>query len=214
MAYLSYLLLATVSLFLIVSPITAVPLFLGMTPNDTTMERLRAARLACTVGALVLVFFALAGPILFRLLGITSPAFEVAGGILIFLIALEMLFGKEANSRRITEEEQQVAVEKEDIAVTPLAIPILCGPGSISTAILLRTQAPDWTFLPLLLVGIATVYLAAYFILFFSAHGAGRLSPLLLRVIRRLMGLLLAAVAVQFVFNGAAAAVGPFFAGN
>jgi len=200
---LEYFLFAYVTLFVIISPISTVPLFLGMTPDNTPHEREGMARFACIVAAPILVVFALFGELLFGVLGITAPAFQTAGGILLFLIALEMTFGKEAvPAAAISAEDRAAAARQDDIAITPLAIPMLCGPGSISTAVLLQSRAKSpWETLALV-TAIVTVMLTAYLIFRFAAFGGKWLKPMMLRVARRLMGLLLAAVAVQFVFNG------------
>lgn len=203
MALIEFFLFAFVSLFVIISPVSTVPLFLGMTPNNTSHEREAMARFACILAVLVLSFFALFGKLLFQTLGITSAAFQTAGGILLFVIALEMVFGKEpAPAAAMSAEEKAVATRQDDIAITPLAIPMLCGPGSISTAVLLQSKAAGWSQYVALIVALVAVMTASYTIFRFAAFGGKWLNPLLLRVVRRLMGLLLAAVAVQFVFNG------------
>jgi len=200
---LEYFLFAFVSLFVIISPISTVPLFLGMTPDNTPHEREGMARFACIVAAPILVVFSLFGELLFGALGITSAAFQTAGGVLLFMIALEMTFGKEpAPAAAISAEDRAAAVRQDDIAISPLAIPMLCGPGSISTGVLLQSKARDiWESLALA-GAIGCVMFVTYMIFRFAAFGGKWLKPLMLRVARRLMGLLLAAVAVQFVFNG------------
>ncbi|MGE9295777.1 MAG: MarC family protein [Puniceicoccales bacterium] len=198
-----FYLFAFVSLFVIISPISTVPLFLGMTPNNTPHEREGMARFACIVAAPLLMFFALFGELLFRALGITSAAFQTAGGILLFMIALEMTFGKEPTpAATISAEDRAAAARQDDIAITPLAIPMLCGPGSISTAVLLQSKATNVAEVIALMLALVTVLGACYAIFRFAAFGGKWLKPMMLRVARRLMGLLLAAVAVQFVFNG------------
>src|SRR6266508_107907 len=140
MSLLEFTLLAFSSLFVIVDPIAVVPGFLGMTPQDTPAQRERMARLACLVMAGVLLTFALTGQLLFKLLGITLPAFKIAGSIVLLLVALDMLRARRSRVQE-TVEETDAAAAKEDVAITPLAVPMLAGPGAMSTAILLESQA-------------------------------------------------------------------------
>ena len=135
-----YIFLAASSLFVIVDPLATVPAFLAMTPTDTPEQRARMARLACCVATGVLLAFALAGKLIFKFLGITMPAFQLAASIVLLLVALDMLRAQRSRVQE-TSEETAAGAEKTDIAVTPLAIPMLAGPGAISTAILLHNQA-------------------------------------------------------------------------
>jgi multiple antibiotic resistance protein len=196
-----YTLLTFSSLFVVVDPIAVVPAFLAMTPEDPPAAQLRMARLACAVAAGVLILFALTGRWIFKALGITLPAFQIAGSILLLRIALDMLYAKRSATQE-TSEEVDAGVAKEDIAITPLGVPMLAGPGAISTALILVHQAQGWSQRVVLLVSIGTVALLSYWILWLAVRGARRLSPLALKLVTRLMGLLLAAVAVQFAVNG------------
>jgi multiple antibiotic resistance protein len=196
-----YTLLTFSSLFVIVDPIAVVPAFLAMTPSDSPAAQLRMARLACAVAARVLMLFALAGRWIFRVLGITLPAFQIAGSILLLRIALDMLYAKRSAAQE-TSEEVEAGVGKEDIAITPLGVPMLAGPGAMSTALILLNQAQGWPQYVVLFLSIGTVALLSYWILWLAVRGARRLSPLALKLVTRLMGLLLAAVAVQFAVNG------------
>ena len=204
MSLLEYTFLAASSLFVIVDPLAAVPAFIAMTPNDTAAERTRTAKLACFVMTGVLLAFAYAGKWIFKFLGITMPAFQIAASIVLLLVALDML--RAQRSRMLeTKEETAAGAEKTDIAVTPLAIPMLAGPGAISTAILLQAEAskaPNNFWFSVALCGcILLVSLASYGILRMAAHGAKSLNPMALKISTRIMGLLLAAVAIQFMLN-------------
>jgi multiple antibiotic resistance protein len=196
-----YALLAVSSLFVIVDPIATVPAFLAMTPHDTAEQRIRMARLACFVMAGVLLLFALAGEIIFKLLGITMPAFQIAASIVLLVVALDMLRAQRSRVQE-TQEETTAGAVKTDIAITPLAIPMLAGPGAISTAIVLEHQATDWYRLGALCLAIIAVSFASFLTLRFAAQGARWLNPIAMRIITRVMGLLLAAVAIQFLING------------
>jgi multiple antibiotic resistance protein len=202
MSLAEYTLLAASSLFVIVDPLATVPAFLAMTPRDTPEQRIRMARLACCVMAGVLIVFAIAGKWIFKFLGITMPAFQLAASIVLLLVALDMLRAQRSRVHE-TDEETAAGVVKSDIAVAPLAIPMLAGPGAISTAILLHQQAANTGQRAALYVSILAVSLASYIILRLSASGARWLSPIAMNITVRIMGLLLAAVAIQFALNAA-----------
>lgn len=200
-----YILLASSSLFVIIDPLAVIPAFLAMTPTDTPAQRIRMARLACFVMAGVLIVFAIAGKWIFRFLGITMPAFQLAASIVLLLVALDMLRAQRSRVHE-TSEETAAGMEKADIAVAPLAIPMLAGPGAISTAILLQNQASSIghnsaLYSLSLYCCILGVSLASYLILHVSATGARWLSPIAMNITVRVMGLLLAAVAIQFMLN-------------
>ena len=196
-----YALLAFSSLFVIVDPLATIPAFLAMTARDTVQQRVRMARVACLVMVGVLAGFALVGQSLFYLLGITLPAVQVAGALVLLLVSLDMLRAQRSAVME-TAAETAEASAKDDIAITPLAIPMLAGPAAISTVILLDAQATDWTQRTVLLACVAVVGLASYVILAIGATGAKWLTPMAEKIMTRLMGLLLAALAVQFLFNG------------
>ena len=201
MTLLEYGSLAFSSLAVIVDPIAMVPTFIAMTPNDSRPQRLRMAKIACFVAAAVLMGFALAGNWVFRLLGITLPAFQIAGSLILLRIAMDMLYGQRSGASQ-SMEEVEAATRKEDIAISPLAVPMLAGPGAISTTLLLLNRADDVPQRIVLFVAIATVCVLSYFVLWLVARGAQWLSPLAVKLVTRLSGLLLAAVAVQFAIDG------------
>ena len=192
--------MAASSLFVIVDPLATVPAFLAMTPNDTPEHRIRMARLACQAAAVMLLVFAAAGHWVFRFLGITIPALQMAGSIILLLIALDMLRAERSRARE-THEEVEAGMAKADIAITPLAIPMLAGPGAISTVILLQAKADTLAKHGVLYGSIVLVCAVSYVVFVLSARGAKWLSPIALRVTTRVMGLLLAAIAMQFLLN-------------
>jgi MarC family membrane protein len=195
-----YALLAFSSLFVIVDPIATIPAFIAMTTRNTPEEQLRMARLACLVAAGVLMLFAFAGKAIFKVLGITLPAFQIAGSVLLLRIALDMLYARRSPAQE-TSEETEAGASKEDIAITPLAVPMLAGPGAISTSLILLNQAKGMAQHAVLYASIATVFLSAYWTFWLAVRGARWLNPIALKIITRLMGLLLAAVAIQFSIN-------------
>ena len=200
MSLLAYILLSTSSLFVIVDPLAVVPAVLAMTPNDTAEQRIRTARLACCVTAGVLLLFSVAGQLVFKVMGITMPAFQIAASILLLMVALDMVRAQRSRVQE-TREETKAGTEKTDIAVTPLAIPMLAGPGAISTTILLQNEAKDIPQHVALYCCIVTVSLVSYLILRLSARSARWLNPIVMSIAIRIMGLLLAAVAIQFMLN-------------
>jgi multiple antibiotic resistance protein len=195
-----YILLASSSLFVIVDPLATVPAFLAMTPNDSPEQRIKMARLACCVTACVLIIFSAAGRWVFKFLGITMPAFQFAASIVLLLVGLDMLRAQRSRVQE-THEETAAGVEKADIAVAPLAIPMLAGPGAISTAIVLQNQAVGLAQVGALYLSIIGVALVSYVILRLSVRGARWLSPIAMNITVRIMGLLLVAVAIQFTIN-------------
>ncbi len=195
-----YILLSTSSLFVIMDPIALVPVFLAMTPKDTPARRTYFARLACLVSAGVLITFALVGQWIFKFLGITLPAFQMAACVVLLLVALDMLQAKPTSTRE-SPEETEAGAAKEDIAITPLAVPLLAGPGAISTTLLLQSKAATLSHKVALLGCIIVVCVASYIILRLAARGGRWISPIAMKIATRLMGLLLAAIAFQFLLN-------------
>ena len=185
---------------MIVDPLAVVPAFLAMTPSLTAAQRIRTAGLACCVAAGVLLLFSFAGQLIFKVMGITMPAFQIAASILLLIVALDMVRAQRSRVQE-TDEETAAGTEKNDIAVTPLAIPMLAGPGAISTVILLQNEAKDIPQHIALYGCIITVALVTYLILRVSARSTRWFSPILMSIAIRIMGLLLAAVAIQFMLN-------------
>lgn len=200
MNLLEYTLLAFSSLFVIVDPIATAPAFLVMTRDDSPADRIRMARLASVVLAAVLIIFSLAGKWIFKFLGITMPAFQLAASIVLMLVALDMLRAQRSRVQE-TREETAAGAEKTDVAIAPLAIPMLAGPGAISTAILLHNQATNIYQHAILYAVILAVSVSTYWILRIAATSSGHLSPIAINITTRIMGLLLTALAIQFMLN-------------
>lgn len=197
----SFVIVTFVSLFTVVNPLGAIPTFL-LHADGWTTEQLRHNALKATLTmSIVLVFFALTGNFFFDLMNITMPAFQIAGGILIFGVALNMTKG--ANQRRkLTEEDRRDAELREDITIVPLAIPLLAGPGSIGTIILLMSHKPGLATTGVVFLSILATALATYIIFINAKHLLKFLGPSGVRVMTRLLGLLLAAISIQFIING------------
>ncbi|MBL9137709.1 MAG: MarC family protein [Verrucomicrobiales bacterium] len=200
MTVFGYTLFAFSSLFVIIDPIATVPVFLAMTPSDSVEKRLRTARQACVIAGGVLLVFAFVGRYIFQLLGLTIPAFQMAASIILLLIALDMLRAQRSRVKE-THEETAAGADKEDIAVTPLAVPLMAGPGAISTAILLHNKADSVAKLAMLSLVIVAISAVSFVIFAIGARTAKWMGPITMRLIERLMGLLLAAIAFQFFLN-------------
>lgn len=200
-----FAILSFTSLFVIVDPIGLIPSFLAMTQRNSVEERTHMARLASLIAFVILVLSFLFGQRLLMAFGITIPAFEIAGGIILLLVALDMLQARRTALKE-TQEEKAEGVTKEDVAVTPMAIPMLAGPGAITAVILLSNKAETFAFHAILAVSIVLVSLLTFLILWVAALRSKLLSVIALKIIARLMGLILAAIAVQFILNGILAA--------
>jgi multiple antibiotic resistance protein len=200
---LSLSLISLSAIFFVVDPLSAVPFFLAMTRNATAEERRATALRASFTAGVVLAAFALAGDWIFRLLGISLGAFKIAGGIVLLLLALDMIRTQPSRTR-ITEKEVEAGAGKEDVAIVPLAMPLLAGPGSIATAVVLvaRARAGPWWHVTAVLGAIAVTAVASYLILAGATRTERVLGRTGLAIIERVAGLLLVAVAVQFVMDG------------
>jgi multiple antibiotic resistance protein len=198
---LEFSLVALSSVFFIVDPLAAIPSFLVMTAEDHEEKRRRMARQAAWTCLSVLSLFSIAGTLIFKIFSITLPAFKIAGGIILFLVAIDMLQARRSGTQEVSEERLEGA-EKDEIGVTPLGIPMLAGPGAISTVMVLMGQSRNWWQVIPVFAAIGITALASYYIL----AGAGRVRRFLgetgIRILMRLMGLVLTALAVQFVLNG------------
>jgi multiple antibiotic resistance protein len=195
-----FALITFTSILFIVDPVAAVPAYLVITQDETAESRRRTALRACVAMTLLLAVFAATGTLIFRAFGITLPAFRVAGGLILWFSAMEMLRGERPT--REGRVEIQEAQEKEDVALVPLAIPLLAGPGAISTIVVLAGQAHAPPHLALLYAAIVVTGVVSYLTLRLGEPLLRRLGKTGIRVITRIMGLLLAAVAVQFVLTG------------
>lgn len=197
----AFLLVAVSTLLTILNPVGALGPFLAMTAFESTERRKKIAWRASLISGGLLVGCALVGSFIFRFYGITLPALKVAGGILLFFIAFDMINARTSRTKN-TPEEQEEGEEREDIAVFPLAMPLLVGPGSIVSVFMLSDQATTWLRHLALYAAIAISIAVVYFTLR-EAHRVMRvLGQIGINVFSRLMGLLLAALAVQFVIDG------------
>ena len=198
---LSFSLLSLSAVFFVVDPMGVVPVFVAMTRRDSEEKRNRMARRASLTAFVILTVFAVAGTVIFRLLGVTLGAFKVAGGILLLLTSIEMLRAQQVRTRIIPEEEQEGA-EKDDVAVFPLAIPLLAGPGAIATVTALMGRAGRTLFMVPVILSIAVTCAASYLMLRAATKISRFLGGTGLSVMNRVIGLIIGAIAVQFIFDG------------
>jgi multiple antibiotic resistance protein len=196
-------LLALSSIFFLVDPFAAIPSFLAITQSADPVRRKRMARKGAITCFIVLTSFAVAGQLIFRLFGITLPAFEIAGGLILLLIGLDMLQARRSQTQETLGDAEEAAA-KEDAGIVPLGVPMLAGPGAISSVMVLVGQAPSlWHWqMGAILGSIAITALASYWVL----AGAGRVRQVMgetgIRILVRIMGLLLVALAMQLFING------------
>jgi multiple antibiotic resistance protein len=200
---LSFTLSTVTTLLLVVDAPAAVPIFLAMTASDSADYRKRTAVRAATAAALVLGSFGALGTLIFRVLGISLGAFRIAGGVLLFLLANDMLRARRSRQRTSPEEEAD-GLDRADVSVFPLAIPMLAGPGATSTVMVLVSRAERfWQYL-VVFAAIALTAFTSYAVLRGAVQVERRLGRTGMNVLQRVMGLILAATAVQFIVEGIA----------
>jgi multiple antibiotic resistance protein len=195
------LLPAFVTLFVIIDPIGLAPVFLALTRGMTAGHRFGVALRAVLVAGVILTVFGLAGQAVLDLFGISMAAFRIAGGALLFLTALDMLFERR-RQRRESQSEASVLDPADDPSVFPLAMPLISGPGAMATMILLVGET-DEVVGKLTVLGVMLAVLICVFALFLAAGALGRhLKETGISVVTRLLGMLLAALAIQFMIDG------------
>jgi multiple antibiotic resistance protein len=198
---------AFTTLFVVIDPLGLVPVLLALTAGMPAAERRRMALKGALIAGVILLAFALFGDTLLGLLGIGLPAFRTAGGVMLLLIALEMVFERRADRRSRSADELRDVGGHDDISVFPLAIPLLSGPGAIASIMLLMARFEgDLRAQALVIVVLLAVILLCIVIFLFVEPLERLLGPTLTHVISRLLGILLAALAVQYIFDGISAA--------
>ena len=199
------------SIFSIVDPFAALPVYLALTGRETEESRKRVATRAALTCCGVLCTFAAVGPALFRFFGITIPAFRIAGGLLLFGVSMEMMHAK-VSETKTTPEENADAAGKEDVGLIPVGIPLLSGPGAIASVMMLSGTASSTSEHAALFGAIFLVAAVAWLLLRFASRVARLLGKTGMNLIGRIMGLILAAVAIQFVLDGLQGAFPRLFA--
>jgi multiple antibiotic resistance protein len=199
--YVRFSVLAVSSIFFLVDPFAAIPAFLAITAGADRQRQKRMARRGALTCFIVLMTFALAGKLIFRMFGITLPAFEIAGGVILLLIGIDMIEAKRSPTQELSDETAE-ATAKDDAGIVPLGIPMLAGPGAISSVMILVGEALKFWELMVVLGAISLTAWISYLIL----NAADRVRRIMgetgIRILVRIMGLLLVALAVQFFVNG------------
>ena len=189
------------AVFFVIDPLGLLPIFVAMTADDPPEKRRAMAARAVVFAFGLLASFALFGTVVFRLFGISLEAFKIAGGILLLITALDMLRALPSRTRSSPEETTEGSA-KEDVAIVPLAMPLLAGPGSIATVMVLAARGTSWRHTGAVIAAVGLTLVVTYLLL----RAAGPLNRLFgqsgIAVLERIMGLLLAAIAIQFVADG------------
>ncbi len=199
LAILSALGASFIAVFVIVDPFAVLPVYLTMTETYSEKDRHVTCVKATLVGTGILVVFAVTGMGIFNMFGITLPAFQIAGGILLLSLGIDQL---KANRARVREDERKEIMEKADVSVFPLGTPLLAGPGAISTVVLLASKAHTWIDIAVLVTSIILALLVAFAMLKGAFYIYRVLGKTGLNLLTRLMGIILTAIAIQFVLNG------------
>lgn len=196
---LPFALLCLTSFFYATNPLSIMPIFLTMTDGFSDMERKAIVKRATIVSFITLVMFAVSGQLLFKFFGISTNGFRVVGGVIFFAIGWDML---QARITKVKLKEDEIKTYAKDISITPLAIPMICGPGSITNAIVLMEEADTFWMQVVLIASIAIVYLLTFIIL----RAATRINKIIgetgNNVMMRLMGLILMVIAIEFFVSG------------
>ena len=195
------LVLIFTSILFIVDPFAVIPTFLAMTARDAPAQRRVLARRGAWTCAITLIAFALGGSLIFKIFGITIGAFKIAGGVLIGLNALDMVQARRSQQRE-TAVEKAEGIQKEDIGIMPLGLPMLAGPGAISTVMVLALGAKSVAAMAAVYISIVLTALITFLVLSAASMVERRLGQTGMRILTRLMGLVLCAIAAQFIIDG------------
>jgi len=196
---LPFALLSFTSFFTLINPLGTMPIFMTMTADLEHKNRVKTARKAVIVSFITIVIFALSGQLLFNFFGISVNSFRIVGGVIFFLMGMDML---QARLGKVKVKESEVKKYVNDISITPLAIPMICGPGAITNAIVLMEDATHIGMVAVLFIAVFVVLLLTYFILISSTRIIKFLGETGNNVMMRLMGLIVMVIAVEFFFSG------------
>jgi multiple antibiotic resistance protein len=196
---LSFGLLCFTSFFTLINPLSTMPVFMTMTAGLSEKERTHTARKASIVALITIVIFALSGQLLFKFFGISVNSFRVVGGVIFFIMGMDML---QARLGQVKIKDSEVKTYVNDISVTPLAIPMICGPGAITNSIVLMEDASTITRKIILFSMILVVMFITYLVFYSSSRILKILGQTGINVMMRLMGLIVMVIAVEFFFSG------------
>ncbi len=196
---LSFALLSFTSFFSLINPLGTMPVFMSMTADLTTEERTRTARKASVVAFFTIIAFALTGQVLFNFFGISVHSLRIVGGVIFFIMGMDML---KARLGQVKIKDDEVKKYITDISITPLAIPMICGPGAITNAILLMEDAETVALKAVLLGSITLIILLTFLTLYSASRLIKMLGETGINVMMRIMGLIVMVIAVEFFFSG------------
>lgn len=196
---LTFGLLCFTSFFTLINPLSSMPIFMTMTAELSVKERNNTARKATIVALITIIAFALSGQLLFSFFGISVNSFRIVGGVIFFIMGMDML---QARIGQVKIKDSEVKTYVNDISVTPLAIPMICGPGAITNSIVLMEDASTFTRKAVLFGTILIVMLITYIIFYSSSRIIKILGQTGINVMMRLMGLIVMVIAVEFFFSG------------
>lgn len=196
-----YFFLAFMSFFTLINPLGSMPVFLSMTSDLQPKERSKTARKAVIVAFFTLLLFAFAGGYIFQIFGISVNSLKVVGGIIFLMVGHDMLEARLGRTK-VSDKEKKVNAYVNDISITPLAIPMICGPGAITNAVVLMQEADTSTKSILLILSIAAIMVLTYLIYFGGTKILKLIGKTGNKVMMRIMGLIVMVIAVEFLFGG------------
>ncbi len=199
-AYITFLLLALTSFFTLINPLGVMPIFLSMTADFDIQNKKRTARKAVTLSFIILLLFAITGQFIFRFFAISIDSLKITGGIIFFFMGQDMLQARLSSLKNVGDKDPEEYLR--DISITPLAIPMITGPGAITNAIVLMEQTTDFTMKLVLFTALLAICLITYVLLINSARIINFIGETGLTVMMRLMGLIVMVIAVEFFFAG------------
>ena len=198
---LQYLIFCLSTLFAVINPLGITPIFVAMTEKYDSETRSKIARKGIITGSMILIVFTLLGSLIFQFYGITVEAFQIMGGIIFFRSGMRMLDAKVGRSRT-TESEREEFKDTDEIAISPIGVPLITGPGAITGVVILSGKAPTNFSVLVLLFSVIISMFIFYFILKAGNYIGQKIGIAGMRVIERMMGLILMVIAVQFIING------------
>ena len=198
---LQYLVFCLSTLFAVINPLGITPIFVAMTEKYNSETRSKIARKGIITGSMILIVFTLLGSIIFQFYGITVEAFQIMGGVIFFRSGMRMLDAKVGRSRT-TESEREEFKDTDEIAISPIGVPLITGPGAITGVVILSGKAPTNFSVLVLLFSVIISMFIFYFILKAGNYIGQKIGIAGMRVIERMMGLILMVIAVQFIING------------
>jgi len=197
----TFALLVFTSFFTLINPLGTMPIFMTMTATLSKQRRKQTAKKATIIAFFTIIAFAFSGHILFNFFGISVNSFRIVGGVIFFTMGWDMLQARLGHIKH-TDDEEKINAYVDDISITPLAIPMICGPGAITNAIILMEDAHEYTYKITLIAVIALVLLITYLILIGASKITDKLGETGNKVMMRLMGLIVMVIAVEFFFSG------------